>query len=291
MTSLTRGHGYLNDCLATGTKGQNNIGAGDATQTILHGDILQIQGLCDTIDDEYVYIEYNFTDIDNIADIYTKWLCRWKTSSSSLALGAKVELYYTVGAQDLLESSGIPQFDTDWHLSSGTLDSGKVIDKIRFVASDYPDSVDSGTSQVYFDFCLLHKDTFVFPFISELEELELTNNVAFAGSPSRVGNIPQYMGAESPIIRLSGIMDTNTDWDDADSVKAGDLIRIWKEMHSDEWQWLTSDLINCKVIPLTLKISKVGGSRVQRVWDLVCRKYDLSSGDETIWNELSWLGL
>ena len=30
MTSLTRGHAYLNDCLAEGIKGQHNIGAGDA---------------------------------------------------------------------------------------------------------------------------------------------------------------------------------------------------------------------------------------------------------------------
>jgi len=216
-------------------------------------------------------------DIDISTTIFTKFLARYKTSDSSIK--AKIELVFSDASTQvvLAETSS-----TTWATVSATTTTAKTLDHIRLFGNQ-------ATGDVYYDFVLVYHGIFTFPFVSELEQLELENKTAFLESPNRVGDIPQYLGAKSPVIQVGGVMNTATAW----GTPGGEyLLEAWLHTFDDPWQWYTSDLICCKVVPLKFIISKVKGRR-QRVYDLFLRKYDLSSGDATLWKDedLAWLGL
>jgi len=188
--------------------------------------------------------------------------------------------------QTLLDNS----FSINWTTVSGEITPGKTISYVYIYADDVPDSIASGTYQVYYDFILLHKGTFTFPAITKGTELSLQNIYADLEIPGRVGSVTQFLGQSSPTIRLTGSMENWQNW--GVSPKYGEpLFKALLEMHKDPWQWFTSDLINCKVTVRSFGPSKRAASRTQREWTLELKKYDLSSGNETLWDNLSWLGL
>ena len=260
--TLTYGHKYLDDCDSlTGWSADHAHEDGQtATMTVLHGDIFNIN-VTVSAGNKICYYEYNLNDFD--CNIYPYLGIRYTTSSSTIK--AKVVAVYTIGPNKtvLAETD-----NTDWTVVFPTQTTGKIMDKIRIYANQ-------DTGDVYFDFFLACRGIFTFPFVSELEQLTLENNLPVLDSPARLGQIPQYLGAKSPLILVSGLMDTNADWG---TPKGKYLMWTWFQAHSDSWQWYTSDLIDCKVTPQKLIISKIRDRR-QRVYDFFLKKYDLSSGD------------
>lgn len=295
--TITHGHGHLNDCDdASGLAANHSADPlTNPTCTVLHGDIYQIEGTCDAVADEYVSYTEDFTP--NISsDVYTKYVVRWKTSESANGLGAVAQIFFADLSWQAVVGATNPEYSTTWKVSSGTITPSKTIEKIVFAADDYPNSIAAGTFQVYFDFFLLHKNVFTLPFVSGTEGIELLNNLVYLKSPSRVGNITQNLGADSPIIRLSGKMDDDTGWRGSSGagIHGEDLYNLWLGMKDDPFQWLTTDLLGalggCKVTVPRLAIRKVPGSKSKRMWSVDFRHYSLSSGDADSWTGLDWLG-
>ena len=282
--SLTYGHGYLTDCddATSWTEARNNMLDADAELSVLYHDIFQIKAVFDEGAgvDEYCNYEYDLNP--NISsNTYTKFLLRYKTSEGSAGAQAKAVIIFTAGDQTILE----PSYNTTWAVVDGDITSGKTIDKVQFWADD--DGTD-GTFYVYFDFLLLHEGTFTFPQFTNVYPLHLANQYVKLRPYGRVGDIKHYAGMDSPTIRLEGPMDTNIAWGTPDGEY---LYRIFHEAHTDPWQWFTSDLINCKMVPEVFDIGQQAASGNQRMWMLNLGKYDKSSGSETTWSDLQWLGI
>lgn len=283
--TLTYGHGFLNDMddAADWTETESSL---TCAHSSLYADVLKLEGTPNDSGDEYAYYEQNITDISS--STYTKYMVRWRTSESSNGLGARVKLVFTSGTQWILGEDA-PEFSTTWQVETGDITTGKTVDKVQLWADDYPDSTDSGTDQVYFDFVLLHKNTFTFPFVAGNVELDMLNLHAKIPGLSRVGSHTQYMGMQDPIIRLNGEMDSNTDWGSPDGEY---LYYIWSHAHEDTFQWFTSDLINCKVIPNRFTIAQDSQIEALNRWSAELSMYNASSGSENRWKtDLEWLGL
>jgi len=220
-------------------------------------------------------IGYYELDVTNIAtSIYTTALWRYKTSSATIK--AKIELIFTAGTQTILDESD----STTWAHGHTTVTAAKTLDKIRLYANQ-------DTGHVYYDFALICQGIGTFPQWHVLQP-ELPNRYADIEIPGRVGDITQYLGMRSPTIRLEGPMDTSTAWGTPDGEY---LYRLFHEAHTDPWQWFTSDLINCKVTPRAFSLKQEAGSGYQRLWTATFQLYSLSSGSETTWSDLQWLGL
>ena len=282
--TITYGHGYLTDCYdATGwLEFRENMADADASLTVLYNDVFKITAKFDQgATDEYVYYQKDITDISS--DIYSKFLIRYKTSESANGAKAKVMLGFSdSSAQTILDGS----YSTRWTTASGTVTSGKTISYVRIYADD--DGTD-GTFYVYYDFILLCEGTFSFPYVHSIDPLQLSNRYADLAIPGRDGDIQQYLGMKSPLIKLSGDMEEGT-WGGS-KIEFGEfLYRIFHENYHDPWQWFTSDLINCKVTPRDFYISQKHDSNAHRVWNLVLAMYSASSGAESTWNSLQWLG-
>lgn len=302
--TLTYGHGILEDCdptnLATyqSNEVRTNMLDADATLTCQAGDIFRIDAVPDEAADENVYYQSaNLTSLGISTTIYPKCMIRWKTSDiqESGGVGAKAQIVYTDDSGTwIVGDASTPEFSNRWVETTKDLPSGKTVKFIWLYADDYPNSVNDGAHHyVYFDFILIFQGVFTFPFVNIREQVDMENNVVYLKIPGRVGNITQYLGADSPTITFEGTMDTNSSWEYSD-VKGFRFIQVWKEMHSDPWQWLTSDLINCKVTAPKLTLKKEAGSKSPRTWSLQLRKYDLSNGADTHWGyggDLDWLGL
>jgi len=103
------------------------------------------------------------------------------------------------------------------------------------------------------------KNSFTFPAVSKVAESQQFVDLKF---PDRVGNVAQYLGIDSPIIRLSSVMENpSPEYEEY-------LIKIWLGMRSGPWQWFSSDQISGKMIVGDLNIDKKA-----RVWTLDLREY------------------
>lgn len=281
--TITHGHGFLNDMDDTTdwTETESGMTASIASK---YGDILQITCITNGSGDQYAYYEHDLSNISSTT--FTKYVLRWKTSeAASPGVGARARLMFTSGDQWILGET-TPQFSSTWNVATGTITGAKTIDKVRLYADDYPDA-QSGTYYVYYDFVLLCQGIWELPFVDGSEELEITNNYAYIKIPGRVGNVTQYLGMDSPIMRLSGTMDTNSSWGSPD----GEYFygNTWA-MFAEPWQWLSSDVFSGKITVPKFKIGKIADSKRQRTWSIDFRKYDLSSGDEALQGDLQWFG-
>jgi hypothetical protein len=243
-----------------------------------------LEGTCDGAGDEFAYYRNDITNISS--DTYTKYLIRYKTSEASSGLGAKVVLNFTAGNQTILSTS----FSTTWTTASGDITAGTTIDSIDIYADDNPDTVASGTYQVYYDFILLYKNNFSMPHIHR-EHLMLPETGVNIKIPGRTGNVFQHLGADSPRIVLESDMDNWETW--GSSPAYGQYFyEFWMLSYTDLWQWYTSDLINCKVCNPRIEIFKDRGLRTQRGWRMTMDLYSLIGGQESVWGTaLEWLGL
>ncbi len=168
-----------------------------------------------------------------------------------------------------------PQFSSTWKVTTGTFTSGNTLNKLRFYANDLPDSLASGTYYTYYDFCLVCKGTFTFPFVSGNVALNAPTRDVEIPIPGRIGGVTQRLGSPLATLTISGDMDTGTGWNDDDTVKGG---RFLDTVHNTDepWQWVTSDLANMKVTTSLPKLSQEADSKVQRRYELKLKEYRLS---------------
>lgn len=290
--SITYGHGYLSDC--DDKTSWTEDGAPTLTDTDLtveHGDFFKVIGTA-TGAGESTYWVYDITDIPQ--STYKKFLVRWKTSASSNGIGAKVVLDFSTDLSDtqtILDTG----FNTSFQVASGDITTGKTMKRVLF----YGVSDAACTAEyAYYDFLLLHKGTFTFPYVHDIHPV-FDNRYVDIAIPGRLGDITQYLGAPSPSIRLTGKLDIG----DAGSPTYAwghpaleYLYRIWQEAHSDPWQWfstggLTDDdrIINCKVTLRKLDFTE--HKEATRDWTLDLKHYSLSSGDETTSADMQWIGI
>jgi len=107
------------------------------------------------------------------------------------------------------------------------------------------------------------RDTPKFPAISEGTGSKQFIDLQF---PHRSRNVTQYLGADSPIIRVTSVMESSS------SKYEKYLIRTWLDMRSAPWQWFSSDLITGKMIVRDLNLDKKA-----RIWTLDLRKHSSSA--------------
>ena len=266
--TITHGHGFRCDC--NNTTGWSEVEVGlDATLSVEKGGYFKIEGICDNAGDEYAYYEYNISNI--LSNTYKKFRLCYKTSVASVGLGAQVQLVFTSGNQWLLGET-TPAFSTTWKVVSGSITADKTIDKIRIYANDEPNTISSGTYQVYFRWLLLYAGDFTIPYTSEPVTLDNKALEAIHRIPGRVGNRVQYLGMDSPVFTLSGSMGNNTEtWGNP---LGAVMYEILYERFKDPWQYFTSNLASFRVQVVDFKIIETSEEGAARKWELTLRKHD-----------------
>jgi len=296
--TITFGHGFRDDMASTTGWTKEGAPSLNASLSLNPADIFTIDAVPATNNDESCYWEYDLaTNISS--DTYDKYLVRYKTWQSSTGVGAQVCLIFTDGTQYLLGSGAAdatPQFSARWTVKTGTVTPGKTIDKIQIIANDEPNSVGNGAPNTHyyvdFDFILLCTDIWTFPYGPRVINFDMENNYVKLSPPGRVGDIHQYLGMSSPPFRVVGGIDTSTAWHDTQGWDAELLQRIFHEISTNPWQWFTSDFGSCKVVPIKLHLSESADEPDwMKTYEMDFEKYSLSSGSETTWTGLQWLGV
>ena len=170
---------------------------------------------------------------------------------SSNGLGAKVVLVFTSGTQTILGQSA-PEFSTLWNVETDTITPGKTIDKIRLYADDYPNSIDSGTYYVYYDFILLHRNTFTFPQAGSEVRFTFPPRLPILEIPGASGDITQNLGTRLATVHMrASDMELHSGWkrtsNPVDVIEGEILLDLWHNMKSEPWQWLDWDKGQMKV--------------------------------------------
>lgn len=282
--TITYGHELLDNCTSIAGWQEHFSGmlATDATLTVVDDDLFRIEAVVDDAGNEYCYYQYPTagSPLSIDTDTYKKLLVRWKTNVASNGVGARVMVWYDAAWHYAAVGVDYPEFNIGWKVSSADLPPNKTIEYVAFVADDYPDDCPSDTYYVYFDFILLHKDTFTIP-ATDAIHLRFRNQFVDLSPLERVGEISQNLGATSPEITLTGTVKSNTGWG---SPLLEKLYDIYFNAHQEPWQWFTSDLINCKVTIRDFDASQMGASS-QRKWELRLKKFDYHCGSKDwVWD-------
>jgi hypothetical protein len=214
--------------------------------------------------DEYAYYEYDLpTNLST--DVYNKYLVRWKTSAASNGLQAKIYFGYTVGPSPI----HVLGFSTDWAVWTGSLTAGKTLDKIRIYADDNPDTINSGTYYVYYDFIMFFPDWFVFPNTDSIR-VKPSPKYGLTDMPSGIVDKTQNLGSESATVDIlcnldvgrinpSSVAYTGDDWKrpqavdseyQTDTVKGQVFYDIAHNSLTQPFQW-----IDLEEPPLQMKVT------------------------------------
>jgi len=290
----TYGHGFFDDCndATNWSEGESGL---TCAMTVDADDYFLLTGTCDSVNDEYAYY---INDITNSStDVYTKYWIRWRTTDSSgvgissNGLGLLAYFTFTSGNQCIVGgATEIPQFSSDWTVTSGTITPGKIIDSIRIEANDYPNSIASGTYIVWIDYILLCQGEFTLPNTMHGLDFNAPPKYANIPIPSRITDITQTLGTEPATVTASYSVDrkklattakscTGNDWlrpqaVDADSksdyIPAQVLYEISHNSHKEPCQWLT---VEDKQFKATLEEITERHNREGHVLDLEWREY------------------
>lgn len=267
---------------------QMNMAAGDAVETITNNDNLHIAATFDNgaAVDEYCYYERNITNISS--STYTKYLLRYRTSAASAAAQAKAVLIFTSGTQTILDLN----YSTSWKLASGTITSGKTVDKIQLWADD--DGVD-GSFWVEYDYIMLYKDNFTLPNTAYGYDIDLLPREAIIAIPSKDTDATQNLGTQSIPIHISCDLDQETTtypWKRADDTFNGEVFwDIWHNRSSEPFQWFNDGTRQFKVsIHPRFRWENRGNAAARRL-DLELREYSLGDKSEETYLERFGIGL
>jgi hypothetical protein len=279
--------GFSDDCYDTTGWSEVELGL-PCTLTVEDDDVFKLEGTCDNAADEYAFYRKDITNIST--NNYPTCIVRWKTSAASAGLQAKIRFDYTVGTK-----TEVLGFSTDWTTTYITLDADKILNWIYIYADDDPNTVDSGTYQVYFDFILIG-NVFEFPYVSKGGlgggcTVHIDKDYGKLDPLNFDGTIHAEGGLKAAQIILDGDMDTRTTWLTSPTGRA--IYYVLKgnsETQIDVFQYFDSDLIKCKVVPTSFDIAQVSGSGKQRLWTLTLEQYSRSSGKASSWSGLEWLG-
>lgn len=251
----------------------------------------KLEGTPNDAGNEYALYEMD-SGISVSTNLFPSFMIRWKTSASGSGLGAQVKIVYDdASSENLLESSGVPQYSTAFTLTTGTLAAGKTVDKIQFLANDYPDSVASGTYQVYYDFLLFYSGAFTLPNTAYGLSLDLPPKEAIIGIPGRDTDVTQNLGTENAVARI-GCDLTQGNWKrSGDTIDGEVFLEMWHERSSDPWQWLDTGEHQFKVtVHPTFNRDVVGRAAGHRL-DLVLKEYSLGDKSEETYAERFGIGL
>jgi len=296
LTSVTYNHGFLTDCddITGWTENVSGMLAAEATLTSLYGDWFKIDATFNDAGDEYCWYTYDFTDnglSDILSNSYTHYVIRWRTSESSIGAGARCTLVFSVGNQEILTST--PQFSTTWKVNTGTITAAKTITGVKFYADDYPnDASSNGDHSVYFDFLLLCKGKFTWPYVSDAIIFTPTPRVANIPIFGRLGDITQLGGSGLATARIMGTIDNRAGWKRAGDVIGGQVFyEIAHNKNSEPWQWLDTGDEQFKAVLKEPNLRRERDSKEQRVYDLLFQEYRLSSASNESYIERYGLNL
>jgi len=309
--TITWGHGDLEECdVAYTTRGDSADPLTTPTCTIPYPSVMRIQGTTDNVAaEEWCY--YQSADLTSLAvstSVYDKWLLRFRTSVSSLGLGAKLVVVDTDDVEETIYGS-TPEYSTEWKVVSGTLATlTEDLKYIRFYAIE--DAVDNpnGTYYVDYDFLLLHKGTFTFPNCAE--GFDFTPPPRYATIPifGRVGDITQGGGSELAVVHCGCNLDVGSETIDGvtvskwmrpqgatpktDYVKAEVFYEIAHNTYREPWQWLTTGETQFKATMETPVFRHpVSGGKTRHVLDLTFREHRAGCGSNEQYYERFGLNL
>ena len=249
--TITYGHGFYEDRWETYstayalTAGGSTVTGGVDSEHDLYINITAYVG------DAYVS---NTADLNLNTNIYTKFLSRYRTTSTGKA--KIVAVFSDASTQTLLASSTA----TAWTTVSVTLTADKTLDHLQF----YQAAAEGGP--VYYDFALVYKNTFTFPQYSMLS-WSMSNRYNNTAVPGRLGRRKTWMGADETIVKIEGDCDhlkndgttptPNYHWKrNADSVAGQVLNDIHHNAATEPWQWFTSDRGSFKAVMETLDFTE-----------------------------------
>ena len=219
-----------------------------------------------TADAQTAQYEYDHTTTASTTTL-SKILCRFKTSVSSAGVKAGLKVTFTDASTQTIDLG----FSTTWKTTATTLTLSKTIDKVALVVT--ASGWTAGTFYVYFDFYLACKGVFTFPYVHGNVDVEMPINDANLRASQRVGNITQLLGADSVPIMVTGEMDAETDWKGTNNIIGEIFYDIAQNAYTEAFQWFTSDVVSCKVRPVNIHLSQMGGTNAQRVYTVSLREY------------------
>lgn len=277
--TITHNQGYFDDC--HDTTGWTETEDGNTCALTVDNDDFFNLDVTVSAGNKIAY--YSYPDeggASNIAistNTYPYAICRYKTSDDNIK--AKIEFVFSdATTQTVLDETS----STNYATVAVVPTTAKTLDHVRLYANQ-------ATGHVYYDFVLMCQTNFTFPFVAP-------GGIWYRGHnrypdipiPSRIGNIPQYGGADSPFIEMTGTMDTNTDWG---TPNLGDkLYQIHRQSCTNPWQWFTSDLVNCKVVMVDWEVGQLAETPVQRVWRILLKQVSRSGGQGGHHDYLDWFG-
>jgi len=288
-----------------------NILAADITPSIYYGDILGIALDCDdgigTVESGW-YSYPNELGTDPLVNLgisttlFPSFLMNYKTSHSADGVQIGCQLVFSDATTQTILS---PTYSTTWARASGTLTANKTLDHIRILVTSEASTPNGIDYDVYCDFVLIHRGTFTFPYWHNVY-YDLWCKAPSLEVFGRDGDIEQRGGMKSPTITVEGTMDysdTGSRWKDAPSTSSLAVrsfygnrfyegIRGMLGDYRTPWNWFTSDLVNCKVVPTNhpLRLSQQKDLKEQRKYSLHFKQFSLSSLGEADWDELEWAG-
>lgn len=267
--TLTYEHGQLYDCESlTGWVEQEDGNTGETTVVNDDWFKLDISGS----EGNKRYWVYGPLGLSLSSNSYPKAVFRYKTSDSSIK--AQIKLVFTVGEQTILDETS----SLNWAVGTADITPDKTIDHVRLYANQ-------ATGIVYYDFALICQGIFTFPFVRPGGvRLNIPDAYLSTVIPNRVGDIKEYVGEESPTIEVTGEIDTNTNWGTA-TVLGHPLYRAVLRRNLDAWQWFTSDLIDCKVVPSEFDLMQDSEREALRVYSLTLKQFERSGGSNYTWYE------
>ena len=258
--TISYGHGSLQDL--TTTTGWTAGGEAGATCTFscLNDDVFSLY-LAPAGGNKTCYVK-NDTDIDISPNTYPKVIIRYKTSDATIKAKIVIEDDTAATQTVLAESSS-----TTWKIATATLTLSGQIDHITLY-------VKGTTGTVYYDFVLICKGQFTFPFISGQVSLDATPRNIDVPISGKVGDHSQNLGSPGCPIHLSGEINSSTLWKDDLGIVGGVLYDISHNSYHEPWQWFTSDEGNMKVkLASGPLLSQVFNVNAVRTFDMILKEY------------------
>jgi hypothetical protein len=241
--------------------------------TQVNDDVFQIDSSPDVNTNEYTLWEYpnpngttHLTDSSGGAlytNKYTTYYVRYKASGTlATGVGARVQLVFTGGDTQYIVGNAAPALTANkWVVATGTILydlTHQVIEHVRIIADDNPDSTAAGPYVTSFDYILLCQGTFTFP-NCETSTWEPNPAYAISPMPSKSGSETQNLGSESGECHCTCNLDLSNgtdDWRrpqgnldknlDAVIIGQGDYIagQVFDEIahmsYTEPWQWLNT---------------------------------------------------
>lgn len=283
---ISYGHGYLCDMdSATYWGAVANSGINNPTLTS-DGDVVTLLGGLDSTDDEFAYWQKTLSP-QLSTNLYRNFIIRWKTKYSTNSCGAKVVLNFNDATWQAILGATTPEFSTTWKVSTGTITINKAISNIQIYMDDYPNSINTGNDHtVYYDFILLCKGIFEFPYVSGEVEINFPNRDALIPISSRVGDITQPLGAPNATVRIWGDMDNRAGWKrSGDAIPGQVFYDIGLNAYKEPFQWLDTGVEKFKVRFENPIIRRPTREKKYRLYDFLFREKRLGCASSETYEE------